>query len=853
MTVSDRVSHTAFRKLPESRNLGFLWRVFVGMWLPGIMRDTGLYTVKLNGVCCFCGIKSETLKIQGRLAMRKLEWKDLDLQVRVPKKIGGTEELAELKEFVGQKRAMEALKTGLSIGSKGYNIFVSGLTNTGRRTFVRSFLEKEAKGRPSPNDWVYVYNFQDPRQPNVITVEAGLGKTFKKEMSSAVELIVSAVSEAFQSDEYQKKLSGLQNEQNSTKKKILEELVEKSKEKDYTVQINQTGVATIPNWNGKPLSREVYDELSDEEKEKINKRGEEVRELVNEYVFQMRKIDKEYIEKMKELNKYVASFAIEGHLEELRKKFEQSKDILDFLDRMKTDILDNLNYFFSKEHDEAAIFKRRYSVNLFVDNSETEGRPVVEEMNSTYSNLFGRIEYIAKMGTLDTDHTMIRAGSLVKANGGFLILDARTVLSEPYVWFTLKQVLFSGSLAIENFEHRAGFLSTVSLKPAPIPIDVKIILIGEPWIYSLLSSLEPDFKKLFKIKAEFDWETRKNPESVDSLCRYVCTAVQEDSLLHFDRSALRTVIQKAVKLSGHRGKLSTRFGRLRDLLIESSTIATGEEKQRVSSRHVKEAWEAMKRRVSLYRDKVEEMFEEASIIVDTEGEKTGEVNALTVITLEDISFGVPVKLTAKVVPGNKGITDIHREAELSGKIHNKASLVIQGFLNSRYAKDFPISVTAFVNFEQVYNIIEGDSASLAEIAALLSSISGVPIKQGIAVTGSANQSGIVQPVGGVPEKIEGFFRLCQMKGLTGDQGVIIPASNYRNLVLEDEVVNAVKRDRFYIWTVEHVDEALELMMGIEPGNLDDKQEFPSGSLNRMVQDRLRELHKLSQKAERQKS
>ncbi len=784
--------------------------------------------------------------------MQELDWKELDLQVEMPKKVTGTEKLAELKEYVGQERAMGALQTGLNIDSKGYNVFVSGLTNTGRRTFVRSFLEKKAKGEASPSDWVYVYNFEDPRQPNVISVDAGLGKLFKKEMSAAVELIVSAVSEAFHSDEYQKKLSGLQNEQNSTKKQILEELMEKAKERDYTVQINQTGVATVPNWNGKPLSREIYEELTDEDKEKINKKGEEVRELVNEYVLKLRRVDKDYVEKMKELNKYVASFAIEGHLEELRKKFEQSEDIVEFLGKLKSDILNNLNYFFSKEHDERAFFKRRYAVNLFVDNSQVEGRPVVEEMNATYSNLFGRVEYVARMGTLDTDHTMIRAGSLVKANGGYLILDARTVLSEPYVWFTLKQVLFSGKLAIENFEHRAGFLSTVSLKPAPIPIDLKIILIGEPQIYRLLSSLEPDFKKLFKIKGEFDWETRSTSDSIDSICRYVCTAVREDSLLHFNRSALKSVIHRVITLSGHREKLSTRFGKIRDLLIESSAVASGEGKSKVSASHIKKAWEAMERRVSLYRDKVEEMFEEASIVVDTEGDATGEVNGLTVVTLEDISFGIPVKLTAKVVPGNKGITDIHREADLSGKIHNKASLVIEGFLNYRYATDFPISITGFVNFEQVYNIIEGDSASMAEIVALISATTGLPVKQEIAITGSVNQSGVALPVGGIPQKIEGFFRLCKMKGLNGQQGVIIPRRNYKNLVLDDSVVRAVKEGSFHVWTVEHVDEALELMIGVEIGECDDKGQFTSGSLNRTVHERLRELYEISLRSEERK-
>jgi lon-related putative ATP-dependent protease len=777
--------------------------------------------------------------------MRKLNWREIDLKVTLPRKVKSTKSIDGLEEFIGQERAIKALETGLKIKARGYNIFVSGSTNTGRRTFVSRYLKKKAEGGETPGDWIYVYNFDDPRSPNSIPLKAGMGKSFQKEMGEFVEITINAISESFQSEDYQQKVSAIQSEQAENRSSLLKELIEKAREKDFTVQINQTGVATIPLWNGKPLTQEIYEALPEEYQKTISKKGEEVRELVNSYILRMSKMEKEYGEKFKELNRDVASFALEGHIKEMKDKFSESKEVTEFIDNLRGDLLDNLGVFFSQETDAKSFFGKRYAINLFVDNSGIKGKPIVEVTNANYSSLFGRIEYLARMGMLDTDHSMIRSGAIHRSNGGYLVLDAKSVLSEPYVWQTLKQLLFSGSEVIENLEHKIGLLSTVSLKPEPIPLDIKIIMIGEPWIYSMLSTMDTDFKKLFKIKAEFDWEMRFDGDTVGKLCGLICSIARENSLMDFDRDAVKEVIKKAIILSGNRKKVSTQFGALKQLLLESSAIAEINGGDMVSAGDVTRAWEEMKTRVSLYQDKVKEMFADSTLLVQTEGELIGEINGLTVVQTEDISFGIPVKITAKVGPGNSGIVDIQKESELSGNIHDKASLTIQGYMNSKYAREFPLSLNGSISFEQVYSVVDGDSASVAETIAFLSAIAEVPIKQSIAVTGSINQSGRIQPVGGVQFKVEGFYELCKLKGLNGKQGVAIPETNFDNLVLPDEIVQAIKSGRFNIWTVETVDEAIELLTGLKAGQPDGNGKYPEGTFNNLVMQRLERFYEIS--------
>lgn len=777
--------------------------------------------------------------------MRKIDWQNIELKIALPRKVRSSECVKELGEFIGQERAVKALETGLYIKAKGYNVFVSGTNDTGRRTFVSRYLKKKAEGSETPGDWIYVYNFEDPRSPNAIPLKAGAGKTFQKELGEFVRVAVNAISESFQSEDYPQKVSLVQSEQTESRSKMLKELIEKAKDKDYTVQINQTGVVTVPLWNGKPLTQEIYEALPEEYQKQISKKGEEVRELVNTYLLKLSKLEKEYGEKYKEINRNVASFSIEGHIKELEARFSENKEIIEFLASLKEDLLDNLGAFFSQEVDAKTFFSKRYAINLFVDNSNVKGKPIVEVMSANYSNLFGRIEYVAKMGMLDTDHTMLRAGAIHRSNGGYLVFDAKNVLSEPYVWQTLKQVLFSGSEAIENLEHKIGLLSTVSLKPEPIPLDMKIIMIGEPWIYNMLSELDTDFKKLFKIKAEFDWEMDLNRNTLEKLCGLICSIVKENSLREFDRGAIKEVIKRAIFLSGNRKKVSTKFGALKQLLLESSAIATVQRQEIVTAQLVSKAWEEMKRRVSLYQDKIRELFANSILLVQVQGKLTGEINGLTVIETEDISFGIPVKITAKVGPGSGGIIDIQKESELGGSIHTKAGLTIQGYMSSRYAREFPLSLAGSIAFEQVYSMVEGDSASLAETVAFLSAVAEVPIKQSVAVTGSINQSGRVQPVGGVQFKIEGFYDLCKLEGLDGNQGVIIPQTNFDNLVLPEEIVRAVKAGKFNIWTVETVDEAIALLTDMQVGEADENGKYPRNTFNQLVLKRLEKFYRVS--------
>jgi lon-related putative ATP-dependent protease len=784
--------------------------------------------------------------------LRELKYENLKIPVELPKDIKDTTSFSELTAFIGQKRAEKSLEKGLNIQVKGYNIFVSGLTDTGRRTFAKKYLKKRATKAESPCDWIYVYNFDNPRNPNAISLETGLGKDIKKKLKEFVEYMVDAILETFQSEDYQKKMSELKNEQNEKRNKLFKELSEKAKEKGYKVQVNQTGVATVPIKDGKPLTKDAFDRLSEDEKREIEERGREIRELVNSYVLKIKGIEREYANKLKELNKEVAEFTIKGHIEELKNTFKENDEIQDFIGRLKRDILDNLNVFFRSKTDPKAFFGKRYAVNLFIDNSETEGKPVVEEMNISYSRLFGRIEYVARMGMLDTDHTMIRPGAIHKANGGYIILDALNVLSEPYVWRTLKQLLFSGTLTMENIEHKMGIVSTVSLKPEPIPVDVKVVLIGEPWIYSVLSQMDPDFQKLFKIKAEFDWEMDFENKTIEDICRFVCTTVRENELLEFNRDAIEEVIRKSISISGNRKKLSTRFGKIKQLIVESSTNARVNDSDMVYAKHVKSAWDDIYERGSLYRDKIEEKFRDAMLYVDTDGEKVGEINALTVIQTEDITFGVPVKLTGRATPGTEGILDIQREAGLSGKIHNKASFIIKGYMSGKYAHKFPLSLNGYLSFEQVYGMVDGDSASVAETVALLSAISNIPVKQNIAVTGSVNQSGRVQPVGGVSEKIEGFYRLCKMKGLNKEQGVIVPESNFDNIVLPDEISDSVEKGEFHIWAVETVDEAIELLTDIKAGKKDSEGKYEKESFNEAVVNGLEWLYNIVKEKKKDK-
>lgn len=775
--------------------------------------------------------------------MKKLSFEDIN--IRLPESVFKFDTIRSIKcenEFIGQRRAIEALNFGLAIEKKGYNIFVVGPTGTGRRTSVKQTLEIIAKDMPTPNDWVYVYNFDNPSEPKAISLKAGNGKKFKENMEKLVEEISIALSKAFESEDYSKIVSEIEDEYTKKKRELWENLVAQAKELGYLVQITPTGIATVPLVDDKPINSETFANLPEDMKKDIEERGLQVKHLVEKALQRSRKIDQELKQKLSEQDKYVALFAIGRIFEEVVKEFSDNKEIVDYLEKVKNDVIENIRNILSEEKKDMVFSK--YKVNLFVDNSNLKGAPVIEEMHPTYSNVFGKIEYIARMGMMFTDYTLIVPGSIHRANGGFLILDSLDMLRYPYVWDTLKKTLISGISKIENIEGRIGLSSMKAPRPEAIPVNVKVIIIGSELMYYTLYNYDPDFRKLFKIKSEFDWEMSLNEENTLKYIRFISNSVSKHSLLDFSADASEEIVKFGIRLSGDKQKLSTNFNKIESLLIEANQIAKNRSKQIVGPQDVKEAIEKAEERVRLMQEKYDEMILRGDIMVETDGEKVGQINGLTVTELGDYSFGMPVKITAKAYLGKVGVIDIQREADLSGKIHKKAVLTLENFLGWKYAQKTPISLSVSISFEQVYSYLEGDSASLAETLAIISAIAEVPLKQEIAVTGSMNQHGEVQPVGGIPEKVEGFFRICKAKGLTGNQGVIIPAANLDNLVLKDEVLQAIGDGKFHIWVVNDVDEAIEIITGRKAGKLSKNGNYARNSVNYLVCKKLEKMHNL---------
>ncbi len=778
--------------------------------------------------------------------MKKIKWKELLPDYSLLPKFRYTDEIDVKYSFVGQERAREALELGISITHQGYNVFVVGPTGTGRRTFVMDYIKAFAERLPTPDDLAYVYNFEDPSSPKALKMKAGMGRKLKKDMEGIVEYVVDALKKVFESDEYSQKKNEIEDEYTRKKNELWERLREQASELGFSVQVTPTGVLTIPIIDGKPITPELFEALPEEKRKEIEENSIKLKHLVEGAIYKSKKLDAEMKEKLQEIDRKVALFAIGDIFRDLKRKYGENEEVVKFLEDVREDILNNINELRSGDGEVKEIYKIKYSVNLIVDNSELDGAPVVYEQNPTYGNLLGKIEYTTRMGVLVTDFTMIKSGALHRANGGFLVLDADRVLRNMNSWDGLKRVLQSGTLKIENLEHSLGFSNTITLAPEPVEINVKVIMIGTPYIYYILHEFDEDFKKLFKVKAEFDGVMEHNEKNVKSFVVFIESFRKEKELIKVTKDAVKSLIWYSQRLAGSRDKLSTSLGKIGDILIEASYMARKKNKNSINSEDIYTAFLNMERRVRLIEEKYDEMIAKKDLLIETNGEKVGQVNGLTVLEIGDHSFGVPVKITAKVYLGKTGLVDIQREADLSGKIHTKAVMTLESFFNSRYGKDFPVTFGASLSFEQVYSMVEGDSASLAEVLALISAISGIPIRQYIAVTGSINQNGEVQPVGGVTEKVEGFYRACKHRGFNGMQGVIIPASNLKNLVLKKEVVESIKKGEFHIWTVENVDEAIEIVTGKKAGKPTKTGRYPKGTVNRAVQDRLKEFKDIAE-------
>ena len=767
-------------------------------------------------------------------------------------KCESTQDLVPLSEIIGQERAVRALNFGLGIKDHGFNMYVAGYPGTGRKTAVKNFVEAQAKVQPVPPDWCYVNNFANPYEPKAIKLPAGKGKEFRDDMKNFIENVVrNALPKAFESEDYAARrdatIRGLENQ----RKQLIDELSAKAQREGFVIQTTPIGLLLIPVLDGKPLSEEEMLALPQKMKDKLQEKREKLETEFRNTMRQLIDMERKIHEALKKLNKEVALYAIGNQVESLIEKYKDTPEVTTYLKDVQNDILDNLQQFIKRDESQQQLpfqmpwmkeepFKK-YEVNVVIDNSDTKGAPVVVETNPTYPNLLGRTEKEAQFGALTTDFTMIRAGSIHKANGGYLIIPVEELLRNPFSYDGLKRDLRDGHLVIEEPEERYGFLSVKTLKPQPIPLTAKIILIGNPYIYQMLFGLDTDFKELFKVKAEFDTVMDRTDEKVKQYAAFVCMLCEKENLKHLDGSGLAKLVEYSSRVAEDQYKLSTQFSYIADIIRESNYYASQENAEFINGNHVKKAIEEKIYRSKLIQEKIQEMIKRGFFLIDTVEEMVGQVNGLSVMGLGDFAFGNPSRVTASIGLGREGVIDIEREAKMGGPIHTKGVLILSGYINDKYARDKPLSLSARLVFEQNYEGVEGDSASSTELYAILSALSGLPIKQNIAVTGSVNQKGEVQAIGGVNEKIEGFFEVCKLKGLTGQQGVMIPESNVQNLMLKEEVVDAVKAGQFNIYSVKTIDEGIEVLTGTKAGERRADGTFEEGTVNYHVDKQLKEM------------
>jgi lon-related putative ATP-dependent protease len=761
-----------------------------------------------------------------------------------------TTELALTEEVIGQARAVKAIEFGLSIKNHGYNIFVSGVPGTGRNTIVKSIVKRISADRPVPEDWCYLNNFKDPDRPRAVKFAPGKGREFRRDVEKFIEFMQLEIPKVFESREYEEQKAHVVEDAEKAKEVLFSEAGRRALELGFQLTITRTGIVKVPLSKGKPLPQQELDNLTPEQRRELEEREKKVDAEIRDFLAKARQLDKEAHEKVHELNRRVAHFSMGHRLDDLREKYKGNPRIPEYLAEVEEDILGNLREFlgqtqevpFQIEGMDKASFLERYKVNLIVDNAGTKGAPVVEEANPTYINIVGRIERKARFGAFYTNFMMVRSGSVLQANGGYLVLNALDVLRNPFTWDALKRIIKKSEVKIEDAAELYGF-TTGGIKPEPIPVSLKIIMLGSPWLYYLLYYYDEDFRELFKVKSDFDTQTQGSRDEKMRYANFIGNLVKNDGLLPFDRGAVAGIVDHAVRLTEKQEKLSLRFSDLTDLMREASYWAFKEESSVVRAAHVDKALDEKVYRSNLVDERIQELYTDGTIMVETTGAVTAQVNGLSVYDIGDFAFGKPSKITARVYLGKGGVIDIEHEAKLSGRIYNKGVLILSGYLGGAYAQDKPLSLSASVAFEQSYGDIEGDSASAAELIALISGIAEVPVKQNIAITGSINQKGEIQPIGGVNEKIEGFFAVCRNRGLTGDQGVIIPQINVKNLMLKKEIVDAVREGKFRVYAVKTVHEAIEILTGLPAGERRTDWTWPEGTVNFLVDRRLKEMSK----------
>ncbi|MFO7934617.1 MAG: ATP-binding protein [Bacteroidales bacterium] len=763
------------------------------------------------------------------------------------------DDIRRLGTIIGQKRAIKALEFGVGNKAFGFNIYVSGVPGTGRSTAVKNFINRRSREQDTPADWCYVNNFKDSYYPRVLKLPAGQAIAFRDDMENFIEDVKKTLNKAFEEGEYlnqkENKVKSIEQEKN----KLLQSLNKKAGEEGFMIQQTPLGIAPIPlNEEGEPMSAEEFNKLDESKQTEILNKQEDFKQEIKDTLRKTRGIEKETNQKLKKLDHEVAENAIGPLVEEMAEDYREEEDVQAYLEEVKADIVKNFSDFIEKDQSQQqqqglVFFQqqkpslKRYQVNVFIDNSEVEGAPLIQELNPTYSNLFGKVEKESQMGALTTDFTLIKSGSLHRANGGYLVIPVLELFKNPYSWDTIKKALINREIKIEDIGEKLGFISTKSLRPEPIPLNLQIILIGRPEYYHLLYAYDSEFRDLFKIKAEFDTTLEMNEENINNYMAFVARIQKDEDLNAFENGGLAKIVEYGCRLANDKTRLSAQFTKIYDILIEANYYGKAEGRDKINAEDVKKAIEEREYRSNLIQEKVKEMIGDRRLIIDVEGEQVGQLNGISILDLQDFSFGRPSRITSSIGVGSEGILDIERESKLGGKIHTKGIMILSGYLADHYARNKPISLSARLVFEQSYQEVEGDSASSAELYALLSSLSGLPIKQGIAVTGSVNQKGEVQAVGGINDKIEGYFEVCNMKGLTGQQGVIIPKSNEKSLMLKEEVLKAVKNDRFHIWSVSTINEGISILTGVNAGERKDDGKFEKDSVNARVDEKLEEL------------
>jgi lon-related putative ATP-dependent protease len=766
-----------------------------------------------------------------------------------------TDDLEDLDEIVGQPRALEAVKFGTGIEQEGYNIFALGPSGSGKHSLLqKTFLEK-ALTEPTPNDWCYLHNFEQDYKPRAISLPAGLGSQFQHNLEQLVDDLRTSLSSTYESDEYRTRFQVVEEEFREKQEKSFEEVQAKAKEKGLALLRTPNGLVFAPVHDGEVIPPEEFQKLSEDEREQLEKNVQSLQEELQGLLQQVPIWQRELRKRVRDLNREITTRVAGGLIEELRQKYSDYPPVTQYLDSILKDIVENVRDFLTQEDTseeesdsqlasfvakakQSLSLSNRYQVNLLVDNQNREGAPVIYENNPTYQNLIGRVDHIPQMGALTTNFTQIKSGVLHQANGGYLILDAIKVLREPYAWEALKRSLQSKQIKIESIGQMLALVSTVSLEPEPIPLDIKVGLLGDRRTFYLLSQLDPEFNELFKVQVDFDDEMPRDKESQHLYARLIATLVHKDKLKAFDQEAVANIIERSARITGDSEKLTARIEEISSLMREADYWASVNGNDVIRTSDVDKAIDSQIYRANRIQERIRESTLRDFIMISTDGQKVGQINGLSVMQMGNYSFGSPSRITSRIRIGKGEVVNIEREVELSGPIHSKGVLILSSYLGAKFASDRPLSLSASLVFEQSYSGVEGDSASSAELYALLSAIGNIPINQSLAVTGSVNQHGEIQIIGGVNEKIEGFFDLCNARGLTGKQGVLIPTANVKHLMLKSEVIEAAEAGLFHVYPIKTVDQGMEVLTGLNSGEADEEGNYPEGTINGMVQERL---------------